>query len=495
MPDDMRLRLDHALADFAPMGYVSAQHPDTWLTADSVMAVYRAARARGRLAARASEDMERGLAGERLFSAASDEEGSEAFRRRLARNGPASTQAPGSTWREIVPVGLAELRARGAAVYGEADQLIRWIPTRFARYLGELLLPEERVLFFAACPPLTLRGWSGRATPLLDHAPEGRRTATWRVSRAVENLRARHLQSGVLIITDRQALLLRDYAAPDATMVQWGYVARSWPLGRLVAAHALSPGIALEAKTLVSWPLSVRDRLVEVASFDEATVPGQYTRLLVALEGAAAIQITGAAFPPEMRPVLERAADLLGQFLPWPGVASAGDRRVRLVPAIEPWRPTEQEAAELMSLGGLVAPVSAEALETATACALQPGEAVLAQARTPRTSEAGPAQAALLTLTPERLLFASYSANQKAADVSLPAVRALTVGSLTTATLHYSLLGCAISVSFPDSSIAGVQRLTVAFPSPVIVPFRALYTRLRLLVGGPIVAPTSTHGE
>ncbi|HLJ81907.1 MAG TPA: hypothetical protein VKT52_10505, partial [Ktedonobacterales bacterium] len=323
LPGDLRQRLDHALADIAPLGSVSVQRPDAWLTADRVMAAYRAARARGRLAARAAEDAERGHARERLFSASSDEEGGAAFRRRLARNASAPAPEPISTWREIAPVSPAELRARGAAVYGEADQLIRWIPTRFARYLGELLLPDERVLFFAECPPLTLRGWSGRAEPLMDHAPESRRTATRRVSQAFEHLRTRHLQSGMLIITDRQALLLRDYAAPDATMVQWGYVARSWPLGRLVAVHALSPGIALDAKALVSWPLSVRDRLVEVTPFDEATVPSQYARLLVALEGTAGIQVTGVACPLEMRPALERAADLLSQFLPWLGAAGA----------------------------------------------------------------------------------------------------------------------------------------------------------------------------
>lgn len=491
LPDDLRLRLERALAGIAPSSPSVPQNPDVWITADHLMAGYREARAHGRLVMRATEVAARGQLRERLFSTSATEAVDEAFRRRLATDAVPAALEPASAWREITPISLAELRARGTAVFGEADQLIRWIPTRFARYLGELLLPQERVLFFAECPPLTLRGWSGTATFLMntrsgtkENGKGNRRPAVQGLRQAFGRLCSRHLQSGILIITDQQVLLLRDFAAPDASMVQWGYVAHSWPLGRLVAVSTLAPGIALDDKALASWPPSVRNCLAGVLPYDEATAPTQHARLILALEGAGGIQLTGGVFPTDMAPVLERSADLLSSFLPWPGAAGAGDRRVRLVPIIEPWKPTDQEVTELASLGGLVAPALTEALDTATNEALHPGEIVLAQARAPRTSDAQPHDATLLTVTPERLLIATGSGTAGATKIGPAALRVLALGSVTTTTLQHSLLGCVFSITLPGGDAADMQRLIVGFPSPLIVPFRALFTRLRLLVGG-----------
>lgn len=401
----------------------------------------------------------------------------------------------------------AELRARGAAVYGESEHLARWIPTRFARYLGELLLPDERVLFFAECPPLTIRGWTGSVAQ--GHGVSGGRSSApsrhsppWSVGRALDRWRTRHLQSGIFLITDRQALLLRDYAAPDATMVQWGYVAHSIPLARLLAVRVMPPHAILApmvGSVLASWPDGVEgEHPVGIASYDEVTVPDQFARIGFALEGAKGIELTGAALPPESTPVLQRAAAVLECFTPLAGSAGTGDRRMRLVHAVGAWKPTAREAAELESLGGLVPPDVSEALEAATRDALEPGDTVLAQARTPREQEASADTAALLTLTATRLLVArsphtSHTARHaespaSSAPVTYPSValQQVPLRYCTSVTLQHSLLGCGLACAVPSRTNANhqyIESIHIAFPSPLIVPFRAFYNRLRLLLG------------
>lgn len=548
LPDGPRRRLDDALAALTGVTDVTTapaaesgtgQHPGAWLSADQVLARLREARASGRLAARTTEAIARGHMRERLYATSDATAGGagegDAFRRRLERDAflppaqPASTTPPSVqlstqpsasreaqqdqvTWREIAPVSPAELRARGAAVYGESSQLARWIPARFARYLGELLLPEERVLFFAECPPLTIRGWTASAAQRHGASSEsgvgttGRRSRLRNVGRALDRLRSRHLQSGIFLITDRQALLLRDYAAPDATMVQWGYVAHSMPLARLRAARVMlarASSVPPDDDPLESWLAGVlAGRAYGTAPYDEATVPGQFARIVLALEGADGIEVTGAAFPPESAPVLERAVAVLERFTPLPGPAGASDRRIRLVHAVEAWKPTSREAAELESLGGLVPPYVSSALEAATRGVLQPGDTVLAQARTPSVQEALAGTAALLALTATRLLIVQYVAthtSQRADGPRSPAspeyppveYHEVPLGRCTSVTLQHSLLGCELMCAIPGGTPARdwhVETIHIAFPSTLIVPFRALYNRLRLvLANAPVV--------
>lgn len=86
------------------------------------------------------------------------------------------------------------------------ENLLPWLPTRFQRYVRELLLPEERVLAFVERPAL-VKG------PLL---------------------RRQRLSHGVLLVTDRQLLLVEDALPPSQQLhMDWGYVAVSLALERV----------------------------------------------------------------------------------------------------------------------------------------------------------------------------------------------------------------------------------------------------------------------
>ncbi len=441
-----------------------------WLDGAAIMARYRAARAAASRDVAERRRVAADAGAERLTTDA--EAAGDALLRRMGREAAAGENS-GGAWRGLAGVSVAEAPARGIAAFGEPEDLLRWLPSRFARYLGELLAADERALFFAAAPALALRGW--------DEAPARPAGRGWLAGRLLSGRGARRLHDGLLLVTDRQALLLRDYASADGVGTQLGFLARSWPLGRLVAVAAAPPGVSLE-EALRAWPERVLARLCPPLPFDEVTAPPEQTaRLALALEGAAGVQLTGAAFPPEAAPQLAQAVALLRGFTPLLGAAGRGDWRLRRVPVVTAWRPTEREARELESLGGMVAPAAARALLEETQRALAPAETPLAQGRTPAQAGAGPDIPALLTLTPRRLLLAALPPGGAAR------MRALPLGELASVTLSYSLMGSWLAVARPCAGLKPVcEETRVAFPSPLIAPFRALSNRARaLLEAGP----------
>jgi hypothetical protein len=170
------------------------------------------------------------------------------------------------------------------------------------------------------------------------------------------------------------------------------------------------------------------------------------------------------------------------------------------VPHVEPWQPTEREARELETLGGLVTPEAARALEDATRVALTTDEQVLVQARTPEAGGGSAAVPALLTLTDRRLLLARVPTAMGGA-VPGAEVQAWPLAAISSAVLQQSMLGSGLIAHVPHATSAAsaaagarshaavsVEPISLAFPSPLLVPFRALYTRLRLLLGGPSAA-------
>ena len=473
--------------------------PGRWLEAEQVMARYRAARAALSHATRDQQRAGAAFQAERLTSSA--EEAGEILRQRLAREStPVAPEAPGLpspgerqegterlAWRGIAALGPAELRARGMAAYGETADLARWLPERFTRYLSGLLAPDERALFFVEAPRFVLHGWT---------EPDTHRSPVWRPSALLAGRRTRTLNDGLLLVTDRQMLLLRDYAQPDSVVTQWGYLTRSWPLGRLLAASVARQGVTL-AEATRAWPERVRERLCAPVPTDEAIAPvSESARLILALEGRDGVQVAGAAFPPEAEATLERIAALTRRFVPLLGEAGRGDWRLRRLPVVEPWRPTDSEARELESLGGMIPTSVTRALEVATAAGLAPDDLILAQARTPQANASGPALAALVTLTPSRLLLATAGAASGATSGAATShLEVFSLGAVSSAALQYSLLGCWFELALPASGDltprGGGAGLSAAwrrwaFPSPLATPFRALYLRTRsLLEVGP----------
>jgi len=344
---------------------------------------------------------------------------------------------PPAAWRAITGVSPRMLHERGMDAYAEAEHLLQYVPLRFQRYLSELLLSDERVLMFIERPAL-----ARREGPL--------------------RLRARRLPEGLLLVTDRQVLWLRDFAGPDATMVAWGYVARSWPVERLSGARVTAAGAA-------------------DARAHQANVDPHITIQATALHGTERFAIE---FPGELIPALEQMVHTIERFLPMPGDKGPQDRRVRRVPCVEPWQPHADEVAALEGLGGLIPLAAQKQLETALPGVLAPGETLLVQALAPAIAEArvGPR---LLALTAQRLILLSLPAGKNQLADIRPEAASWPLATIATAQLQHSLLGCSIALAIPAAN-GQTDYPSVPFNSPAIVPFRALFTRLRLLLAGPI---------
>lgn len=499
LPARLQVRLEHALDEMK----IASLRGAPQLSAEQIAALYRAARAQARRQRRASQHArdESGTPHERLFSQRADTVGGR-FATALGTNqifaqaSGGEGDGEGVSWQGLAGVGPAEVRARGIAAFAHAEHLLRRVPARFLRYLDELLPANERVLFFADTEAFNVRGWTGKIDASLgaqtqQQKRKSERAKPSRWGRAlgavgVGGMRTRTLQAGLLLVTERQVLLLRDLAPPDATLVQWGYIAHSWPLGRLVAARALLPGTDLNPAALADWPARVTERLTDPILFDEATAPNALARLALALEGSDGIAISGAALPAQGASVIARAEQILKGFCPWPGNAGAADRRVRTMPEARPWRPTEEEASALESLGGMVPDEVAQGLVHETMWAISSDEEALVQARTPELDASGVRRAALLTLTPTRLLIATMP-NQAGAKARLtPELRDIPLSAITSALLQHSVLGSGLVVYLTQAEQKPeIQQLSISFPSPLVVPFRALYTRLCALLQIP----------
>src|SRR6266567_6746225 len=94
------------------------------------------------------------------------------------------------------------------APFLQAEQLIHSVPRRYQQALSHLLLDDERLLAFLHRPLLQ------------------RRTGVFGLQRWRSN-------EGLLLVTDRQLLWLRDFFSPGSSAISSGYVAHSAPLERL----------------------------------------------------------------------------------------------------------------------------------------------------------------------------------------------------------------------------------------------------------------------
>jgi hypothetical protein len=407
----------------------------------------------------------------------------------LRRRGADDTEH--AAWHVLSGLTPAELRAFGAGAYAAAEHVSRLVPARFRHYLDELLMPSERVLCFAERAAIRRR-------------PDGIRAF-------LPGQHGVYLAAGLLLVTERQVLCLRDFAPPDATLIEWGYLARSYPLGRMVGAALLPPGTGIETgltpRDIPGLPPTALPAAVAAgAAADPETrrelACDHLARLVIFVEARGGMEVGAMAMPAAAIGGLDWAATLLRRFAPRQGSAAAADQRIRPVPAVAPWRPSDEELAALEGLGGEIAAPLRAALDDALARALADGEnsLVVARAADPAASGGGQSAAHLLALTPRRLIAVRARRAARAAHSAAGAARVETtvtsvpVGALSSAALQHSLLGCALwarrparsmpTSSRPDSS-AEAQMVTVGFASPAITSFHALFVRLSALLGGP----------
>jgi hypothetical protein len=329
------------------------------------------------------------------------------------------------------------------APHAQAEQLIRFVPQRFQHALAKLLLDDERLLAFVE-------------RPLLRHRTGLLGVQTWRSN------------EGLFLLTDRQALWLRDFMAPGSTFAEGGYIARMVPLERLQSVAVLPPG---------RTPGEFAGRM-------EAN-DSPYQRLVLEAASAAGTELIAIEFPvkAEAEKALAQIVAMLRAFLPMED--GSVDRRVRRLPVVEIWMPQGAEAQRLAGLGGFVPAPMAQRLEQRLAESVkESGEEVLVSALVPALEDFK-TPARLMALTPHALLVIDGSAaGRRATGSAAEQVSRYALDSITSAQLRYSLLGSGLSLFVPKGDGRAVP-LSFPFNSPAIAWFLPLFTRLRLLLSGP----------
>jgi hypothetical protein len=383
-----------------------------------------------------------------------------ALSRGKARPGDEIEEKP-VAWRAIE--GLSEalrrelkrntLLAQGEdAPHAQAEQLIRFVPQRFQHTLERLLLDDERLLAFIE-------------RPLLRHRAGLLGSQTWRSNQ------------GLFVLTDRQALWLRDFLTPGKSLLEGGYIARVAPLERLLSIALLPPGVA---------PGEFADRL--------GAKDSPYQRLLLEVECAPGSELFTIEFPAnaEVEKALVNITGMLRAFLPQ--ASGEADRRLRRLPEVEMWLPQGTEAERLAGLGGIVAPPIARFLTQQLASIIQEtGEEALVTALIPPLEE-HKAPARLVALTRRAVLVIDErkhgprAAGEKRGELQEhhagAQISRYELNAITTAQLRYSLLGSGLSLFVPGQR-GEAQQISLPFNSPAIAWFLPLFTRLRLLLSEP----------
>lgn len=330
------------------------------------------------------------------------------------------------------------------APHAQAEYLIRFVPQRFQDALAALLLDDEQLLAFVERPLLRHRsGWLG--------------LQSWRSN------------EGLLLITDRQILWLRDFLTPGSNFLPGGYIAHSAPLERLQSVSVLPPGPV---------PREWVNRL--------ETKESPYLRLVLEVASGTGREDFVVEFPQsvEAEKALARLHPMLQAFLP--SHDAAHDRRLRRLPEVEMWLPQGAEAERLAGLGGLVRPEIAGRLEQRLSRELATrGEERLVSTLVPALEDfKSPAR--LVALTRQALLVFDDTGGKFSPSAVEETTRRYALSAISSTQLRYSLLGSSLSIFVPQADGAAQQQ-GIPFHSPAIAWFVPLFTRLRLLLSEPYV--------
>lgn len=343
---------------------------------------------------------------------------SEALRTaRLLEKETKEQQGPPPAWKSssfspLVNPFASELWIRETDATTYVESSVRKLPFRFQNYIHQCLLPDERVLIWVY-RPRTIASSAG-----------------WRL------LARKQLNDGFLVVTDRQVLMIADALPPDATLVNWGYVAR------VAAVERLS-------------------RVEVVESSDGG-------RLDLRIDAVGGVETLPIEFPERCLPHVQEAADILRQFVP-----KENDRRLRRMP--------QDIVVELSGEERVGADSPPAALVEQIDAILSDGEEVLVQALIPANAEkkSGPK---LVAVTAGRVLITGEPTISSSCGV-------YRISDISSIELRSFLLGCQFGLSVPGK--AGVHRVKVDFEYPSVSQFVRVVRAVTQLLSSPVIKASS----
>ena len=316
----------------------------------------------------------------------------------------------GAAWK--VTPGAGMRKADALAAHSMAEYLLPSLPSRFQKYIEEELLPDERILFFAARPSFS---------------PGSKRLS----------LPKQRLREGLLVVTDRQVMMMTDSLPPDSTLVRWGFVARAGAIERLREVQLTQEGVSCQ--------------------------------LDVSFGAAEGVERHSFVFPRNYNDALSEAVTLLDRFANIDGCRSPRrlyDTKVEIAgralsATSDNKSPDETRLEELMHRVG-------------------EGEEVVAAAAARAVS--GMATGPALLLSDSRLAL-SPGAKKKGRG----AVVDFAIAQISSVELTQSLVGCHFEVSVPRGD--DVDTVVLDYDYPDSPRFLRAFTLLRHLMGRPILQP------
>ncbi|HEY1349742.1 MAG TPA: hypothetical protein VGF67_08975 [Ktedonobacteraceae bacterium] len=348
-------------------------------------------------------------------------------------------EAPAVAWRAVGEL-TTEQRSRIAGARSiealtpllQAEQLIHFVPARFQKSLGQILLDDERLLAFLERP----------------------------LSQRRAGLRRYRAQAGLLLLTDRQVLWLRDFFSPGSATFPQGYIARSVPLERIVDVWLLPAG-------------------------ESGPDHGSCLQLHIKIESSKGCQDLEIAFPHNetCQQALRRIVPLLRAFV---AQDASSERRVRCLPIVAAWFPYGEEARKLAALERIVPVEQRQRLEQGLAEALQvTGEEVLALAAVPALEQyRSPAVLVALTRTAVHIFALPVPASGQGRSAVLQ-VQRYPLAQISSVQLSYSLLSSDLRLSLPQAD-GTTRECLIPFHSPAVAWFLPLFTRLRQALRVPL---------
>ena len=312
----------------------------------------------------------------------------------------------GAAWK--VTPGASMRKSDALAAHSMAEYLLPSLPSRFLKYVEEELLPGERILFFAARPPFS------PGSKLLSRPGQ-------------------RLNEGLLVITDRQVMMMVDNLPPDSTLVKWGFIARTTAIERLVDVRLTREGVS--------------------------------SRLEVSFSAEEGVESQSFLFPRNYHDALSEAVTLLDKF-----AHLDGSRYLRRMYDTE----VELSGRALTAMSDDKQPDEVRLKELKHR--VGEGEEVVAEA----TAEAmsGMAIGPALVLTDSRLILSPGAKKKGRSHIT-----EFGIGRISSVEITQSLVGSHFEVSVPCDG--RVQTVVLDYNYPDSPHFLRAFTLLRHLMGRP----------